>query len=311
MTNEELCTAIRNGNDETNCLMQLYAQNAGMIEKIIRRYAGVAELDDLRQESYFGIVKAARLWKPEKECSFISYAAYWILATIVRYIEECGGVVRIPSNRRAMMNRYNREVNKYRVRFGCYPSNIELCALLGVTAEQLEKLKSDIQAARIRSTSEVIGGDDSDITLEDTIPDECNHYDAVIEKIQHEQLANTLWSCVDDLKPQQAEVVRGHFKDGKTLKECGELLGVSTERARQIEQKAIRELRRGRNVKRLRPYLTEQAAFSWGLQHNGISSFERCGSSQERAMMRLEELTKMSIWQGKELYLETSMQTNE
>lgn len=299
MTNEELAIEYQSGNNDA--LEALYSQNAKMIEKVIRKYSGVEELDDLRQEAYFGIYRAAELWNPEKDCNFITYAVYWIRAAIVRYIEECGGVVRIPSHRRAVMIRYNKAVNEYRVRFGNYPSDIELRALLGLTQEQLEKLKADIQAARIRSTSEIVGGENDDITLEDTIPDECNHYDAVIEKIQHEQLSKTIWSCVDDLKPQQAEVIRGHFKDGKTLKECGELLGVSTERARQIEQRAIRELRRGRNVKRLRPYLTEQTAFSWGLKHNGIGSFERNGSSQEWAMMRLEELTKMSLWQGREL----------
>lgn len=308
MTNEELVLKIRNENNPTDDLMMLYSQNAGMIEKIIRKYRGIEELDDLRQESYFAIVKAVQFWNPEKGSSFINYAAYWITATVVRYIDECSGVIRIPSHKRALIGRYNREVNRYYVRFGDYPSDLELRALLELTQEQLERLKADIKAARIRSTSEVIGGEEDDLTLEDIIPAEGDAYEEVIEKIQHEQLSDTLWACVDGLNPQQTEVVRGHFKDGKTLKECGELLGVSTERVRQIEQNALRELRKSRNVKRLRPYLTDQAAYTMGLKYNGIGSFKRCGSSQERAVMRLEELTEMSLWRGKELYLETSIQ---
>ena len=301
MTNEELVLEYQAGNEDA--LEALYSQNAKMIEKVIRKYGGVEELDDLRQEAYFGIYRAAALWSPEKNCNFITYAVYWIRAVTVRYIEECGSVMRIPSHKRALMVRYNKEVNGYRVRFGNYPSDIELCALLGVTQEQLERLKADIQASRIRSTSEKIGGDDNEISLEDTIADDTDQYEAVIDRIQQEQLSKELWSCVDDLKPQQAGVIRGHFKDGRTLKECGAALGVSTERARQIEQKAIRELRKGRFTKRLRPYLTDQGAYLLGLKSIGLSSFEQYGSSQERAMMRLEDMSGMSLWLGKELMI--------
>lgn len=294
MTNEELVIEYQNGNSDA--LEALYSQNIKMIEKVIRKYGGVEELDDLRQEAYFGIYRAAELWNPEKDCSFITYAVYWIRAAIVRYIEECGGVMRIPSHRRALMIRFSKAVNAYRVRFGKYPSDIELCALLGLNQEQLERLKADIQASRIRSTSEVIGGDEDDITLEDTIADENDQYETVIDQIQQEQLSKELWSCVDDLKPQQAGVIRGHYKEGQTLKECGAALGVSTERARQIEQKAIRELRKSRFKKRLRPYLTDHGAYSLGLKCTGFSTFSKFGSSQELAVMRLEELSGMSLW---------------
>ena len=294
MTNEELVLEYQSGDD--NALEALYSQNAKMIEKVIRKYGGVEELSDLRQEAFFGIYRAAALWNPDKDCNFITYAIYWIKAVTVRYIEECGSVMRIPSHKRAVMIRYNKAVNGYRVRFGNYPSDIELRALLGLTQEQLEKLKADIQASRIRSTSEVIGGDEDDITLEDTIADENDQYETVIDQIQQEQLSKELWSCVDDLKPQQAGVIRGHYKEGQTLKECGAALGVSTERARQIEQKAIRELRKSRFKKRLRPYLTDQGAYSLGLKCTGFGSFSKHGSSQEIAVMKLEELSGMSLW---------------
>ena len=294
MTNEDLVLQYQSGNKDA--ISVLYSQNIKMIEKIIHRFSGYEELDDLRQESFFGLVKAADLWNPEKGCVFMTYAAYWIKAAIVRYIEECSGVVRIPSHKRALINRYNKAVNNYRVRFGMYPSDIELRALLELTQEQLERLKADIQASRIRSTSEVICGEEDDITLEDTIADENDQYETVIDQIQQEQLSKELWSCVDDLKPQQAGVIRAHFKDGQTLKECGAALGVSTERARQIEQKAIRELRKSRFTKRLRPYLTDQGAYSLGLKCTGFGSFSKFGSSQEIAVIRLEELSGMSLW---------------
>ena len=298
MTNEELVLDYQSGNKDA--LEALYSQIIKMIEKIIRRYSGYEELDDLRQEAYFGIVKAAETWNPEKDCSFITYAIYWIRAVIIRYIKEYGRVVRIPSYKRELISRYHKEVNGYYVRFGKYPSDAELRALLELSQEQLEKLKADVQLSRIRSTNEVIGGDDEDLTLEDTIANEGDQFGDLIDSIQHEQLANTLWLCVDDLDAQQTSVIRGHFKESRTLKECGEILGVSIERARQIERNALRELRKPKYTKRLKPYLTDQAAYTMGLKFTGFSSFEKYGSSQELAMIRLEELSGLSLWHGKE-----------
>lgn len=301
MTNEELVHEYQAGNREV--IEQLYLQNSGMIEKIVRRYSGVEELEDLRQESYFGLVKAAELWNPEKETAFLTYAIYWIRAVIGRYIEECGGVVRIPAHKRALIGRYHRTMNSYRVRFGCDPSDWELCAALDITKDQLKELKKDIQAARIRSTSEPIGGEDDDLTIEDTLAAADDPIEEALERMQHEQLSAELWSCVDELEPRESAVIRGRYgsEQALTLKECGENLGVSVERVRQVEAAALRKLRKPRYTKRLIPYLTDQGAYTMGLQGNGLTAFERKGSSQERAVMLLEQFSGMSLWHGKEL----------
>lgn len=299
MTNEELVIEYQAGNKDA--LKELYTQNIGMIEKIIRRYSGIEELDDLRQEAYFGIVKAADLWKTDKECSFITYAIYWIRQVILHYIAECGGVIRIPSHRRALMQRYNRALNSYRALYGCNPSGRELCTALDISTDQLEELQKDLYAVQIRSTSEVIGGEDDDLTLEDTLSAEGDQMDDVIDCIQQEELSSVLWSCVDELPDQEADVIRRNFKEGMTLEECGAVLGVSGERARQIKGSALRTLRKPYHTKRLRPFLTEEAAHSLGLRHTGMKSFEQYGSSQEYAMMCLEQLAGMSLWNGREV----------
>ena len=294
MTNEQLVHEYQAGNSEV--IEQLYLQNSGMIEKVVRRYSESEELEDLRQEAYFGIVKAAELWDPEKGSSFISYAVYWIRAVIRRYIDDCGGVVRIPANKRALIGRYRRAQNNYRVRFGCNPSDRELCAALDITKDQLKELKKDIQAARIRSTSEPIGGEDDDLTLEDTLAAERNQIDEALNRIQHEQLSSELWSCVDELEPNESAVIRNRYQNGRTLKECGGALGVSAGRVRRIEESAMRKLSKPQYARRLLPYLGESAARDMSLRGTGLAAFERTGSVQERAMMCLEE------WAGANLY---------
>ena len=254
MTNEELVHEYQAGNREA--IEQLYLQNSGMIEKIVRRYSGAEELEDLRQESFFGLVKAAELWNPEKGASFLTYAIYWIRAVIGRYIEECGGVVRIPSYKRALIGRYHKARNSYHVLFGSDPSDWELCAALDITKDQLKELKADVQSARIRSTSELIGGENDELTLEDMLADEADQIGDLIEKLQHEELA------------------------------------------RQIEAAALRKLRTPRYARRLLPYLEESAARDMSLRGTGHAAFERTGSVQERAMMRLEEWAGMSLYNG-------------
>ena len=298
MTNEEMVLMIQQGNREL--LEALYLQNSGMIEKIISRYSGLEDLDDLRQEAYFGIVKAAELWSPESGALFMSYAGYWIRSVVRRYIDNCGAVVRVPVHRRAMLAKYRKTLNNYRMKFGQDPSERELCALLELTLEQLKDMKKDAAAVQIRSTSEVIGGDDDDITLEDTLADPSEPYEDVVDRLQNEELRREIWSCVEDLGEQRAAVIRGRFRDDMTREAIGDGLGLSKERIRQLEGDALRRLRMGDNLRRLRPYLVDESAYSYGLKNTGLGAFRRNGSSQEWAVMELERLAGMKLY-GKEL----------
>ena len=298
MTNEELCVKYQNGDPEA--IEQLYIQNIRMIEKIIRRYRDIEDLDDLRQESFFGIVRAAELWKPDKG-SFINYAVYWIKQAVRRYIDNCGGVVRVPVHKRELIGRYNRSMNSYRLKFGRDPSEKELCALLELSKNQLEDLKKDIRALKIRSTAETVGGDGDDLTLEDTIAADGDAIGDVIERIHYEQLSACIWSEVDILPASQRDVIRKRYKEGCTMKECGAALGVTPECVKSLEDKAMRELRKTKHTRRLLPFLTESGAYSAGISHNGLGMFKRYGSVQERAVMRLEQLAGMKLCSGVKL----------
>ena len=156
-TNEELVTMIQDGSNVKENLERLYLQNIGLIEKVIRRYSGIEELEDLRQEAFIGMVKAARLWDPEKGANFSTYYLYWIKQTVQRYIDNCVGVVRVSVSQRQRIRQYNRIINEFRVKFGRMPTALELAAALEISSDQLEDLEKDIQALRIRSTSEPIG----------------------------------------------------------------------------------------------------------------------------------------------------------
>ena len=288
-SNEELVILIRNGNRDL--LGQLYSQNSGMIEKIVRRYSGYEDPEDLRQEAFFGIKQACSLWDPEAGADFITYSVYWIRAALSQYVEKCGSVIRVPSHQRGRIRKYKRMISEYRAMFGRDPSGPELAAALEITPDQLEDVKRDAAALRIRSTAEAVN-EDGNITLEDALPDPRDHIGDLVDQIQAEELAGLLWSLVDALEGKEAAVLRGRYQEGKTLRECGNDLGMSAERVRQTEEKALRKMRKPSVTKRLKPFIDDYA-YSMGVKIRSVDSFQRTGqSSTERAAFRLMELKR-------------------
>ncbi len=302
MTNEELVLAIRAGHDVTENMEQLYNQNKGMIFKLTEKYKGVEDLQDLRQESYFGLVRAVELWDPDRDAQFLTFAFICIKTVLYQYITECGALIRIPPNQKTLISKYDRIMNAYRVELGRDATPEELRIFLGLSKDQFEQLKKDRLTTRLRSTNEVIGGDDEDITLEDTLPADGDQFEDALERIQREELSRELWAQVDKLPEREADVVRSKYQLGETYIQCGERLGVSGERVRQLHERALRSLRKRQVTKRLIPYLTDSTAYSIGTRF-GVSTFKRTHTTgPEYAVMRLEEYAG-PIWANYERIL--------
>ena len=298
MSNEELVLCIQRGEDVVENLEILYMNNLPLIRKIAARFTAKAELEDLTQEAFFGLIRAVELWDPEKDALFMTYAAYWIKHHIIRYIHDHSTTIRVPVHQREVMRAYSRMVNSYRVRFGRDPEEAEICYALDLSRDQYRQLLKDLQTVSTCSTSAPVG-EDGELVLEDMIPDDSDPIGDALEKISREEEAAALWSEVDQLPEREAEVIKSRYRDNLTLNQCGEALGVSSEMVRQLQEKALRKLRNPRVLRRLSPYLTDSAAYSLGLRGTGCGSFERHGSAQERAMMQLERLSGMSLWGDK------------
>ena len=298
MTNEEIVERIQSG--ENTLIEALYSQNKGLIYSIARRFQALENVEDLQQEGYFGLVTAARLWDGSKGASFSTYATYWIQQTIIRYIENCGSVVRVPVHIHNVVRKYQKTRIEFYESLGRDPSDREIMALLGITDEQLDNLKKDAQMLNLRSLAEPIG-DDGESTLEDFVQDDSgDEYEDLIEQLQHEQLSATLWAEVDALPEQQRDVIRDRYQNGHSLRQCAEALGHTPQFVKSLEDKAFRELRRPKRLKRLRPYLSDSAAYSQGLKFVSYTSFTQYGSSQEFAVIRMEEETNINLYYGKE-----------
>ena len=297
MTNEELVLAIRAGQNVTDNMTLLYNQNLPMIHRIVKKYSGVEAIEDLLQESYFALARAVELWDPAREAQFLTFLIVCLKTDLYRYITDCGALIRIPPNQKTLISKYDRIMNAYRVELGRDATPEELRIFLGLSKDQFEQLKKDRLTTKIRSTSEIVGGDDDDLTLEDYLPAEGDLCEDVVDRIQQEQLARELWGQVDQLPEREADVIRGKYQQGKTYIQCGADLGVSPERIRQLHERALRKLRSRKATKRLVPYLSDSMAYSIST-HSGLASFRYSHTTgQERAVMLLEERIG-PIWQN-------------
>ena len=287
MSNEELVIRIRAGVDRVQNMEKLYNQNRGMICKIASKYQSYAEYDDLLQEGFIGLCSAVDAWEPEGGASFIAYAVFWIRQAMQRYIENNGSCVRIPSGQQQKIWKYKKICAQYLTLLGREPADWELCRLLGVSRDNLHYIQEDARKGQIGSLSIPLG-EDGELSLQDTIPDQRDDYAGVLDKMQQEELGAVLWPMVDSLEERQAKTLRARYQEGKTLKETGEALGCGLQQARSIEAKAMRTLRQPRYADRLRPFLYDEELRSRAMHGTGAEHFRQTWTSAtEREALKM------------------------
>lgn len=278
MSNEQLVSRIRAGADEAENMLQLWQQNRGFIGQIALRFSGYAELEDLKQEGYIVLCEAVRHYDEEQGVPFINYAAFWIKQGMQRYIENCGGVVRIPSGVQQFIRKYKKIASEYRKYYGKEPTDKEMRAFLGVSAEKLEDIKKSARMGQIQSLNEPLG-EEGDYTLGETVASSEDMEGDIIKSLDREAMRAELWAAVERLPENQGVVLWYRFKDGKTLREIGEMKGVTIEAVRQLQNKAIRTLRIPSRCEKFKLYYEEYLQASC-YRHVGVRSFQRTWMSE-------------------------------
>lgn len=281
-TNEQLVALIQAHENEAENMLALWQQNKGFIHKMAVKYTAFAELEDLKQECYIGLCHAVEHFNADQDASFIHYAAFWMKQVMLRYIDNCCSNVRIPVHARSEIYQYKKIYGEYRKYYGKEPTEFEMRYFLGVSTEKLESIKKNVLAVKIRSLDEPIGGDDEDIMLSDTVASEECFEDDLIKRLDTDAMKESLWKAVVDLESDMAAVLRQKYQDKRTLKEIGKSLGVSGERARQIEYKALRKLRIPSRCAPFKCYF-EQYLAAGPIHHVGINEFNRTWTSSVEA----------------------------
>ena len=255
MNNEELALRIQQGEDVKKNMQQLYDQNYYLLRKTAKKYSNIdsmTDIDDLMQELYIPLYEATISYKADNGATFITYALTCISRHLKRYLDDVGRVIRVPVHTQEKIYKYN-QVSSYFMRIhNRKPTDREFRAYLELTQKQLDSLKKDMGVLWVDSTETKIA---DNMTIDEVLEDKTAYksMEEVEESIDRDRLSTSLWEVIHEVvkDPTDVQVLEDRYKHNDTLKECGNNIGVTTERARVRESRAMRQLRNNRKIKEI------------------------------------------------------------
>lgn len=255
---EELELARRIAEGDEEALRKLVESNLRFVVAYAKRYRNPnVPFLDLIHEGNLGLIQAARKYNPFKDgqdVKFITYAVWWIRQAILHALAEHGGAFRLPQKQANTLYRLERVRSALTEQLGRPPSDQELAEELGISLEDVRVLSRAAQSSLSLNNpvDEDRDAELGDLVEQTVLPD-------ADERILRESFLQALRDALDELPERERKVLELRFgledDQPRTLREIGELLNLSRERVRQIENRALNRLRRSHKTRALEGYL--------------------------------------------------------
>jgi RNA polymerase primary sigma factor len=238
----ELAARIKKGDKKAR--EQMIKANLRLVVKIARDYEGIGlPLLDLISEGNIGLMKAVERFDPAKGGKLSTYGSWWIKQSIKRALANQSKTIRLPVHLVDKISKMRRTALKLQELLGREPTDEELGDELGISAMRVGQMRT--AAIRPASLDAPIGDEDSN-NFAEVVQDE--NADTPYEQLEEKTVTKMLQEMVKALDPREATILRARFGlDGgteRTLEEVGEKFGVTRERVRQIQNIALRKLRK-------------------------------------------------------------------